>query len=394
MLCLSCLLFTFSVSLKSSFSILPAAHLLMLLVSPSPSLPDLSRLLHALIHELILQLLQHYPGSYLSQAQEGNLRYLTSFTSPSAAVEWCLTFQKAALYLAYPEPLLNLSSFAVQVDAKGRLVFRGPRFKMGLCEGSPSSITPSGEGRAEYHGALVSQAGRYADGAAHGGQIVADVGLAVKVLRSWRLSSSSSSRDDGGGGDGGGGASGELLVGHSQSSSSFVRSAAVADEQLQQSQQKQQQQPWGSISAPNEVVCSSNSRRDLDTDNALLSSHLPVADEGSLPCFLAYAAESHRDSSATVPPGSGSSNTGPAASPTAVAVDLTWLGSYLFKGNPNPLEMVGFSPGCLTGRSYPAEPPKGKGLRVVQRVGVMDRILVRLPAVVEEPQRSNMRLLA
>lgn len=95
----------------------------------------------------MLKTLTSFPGSYLVRAQEGDLKYMAAFTSPAAAAEWCLTVQEASLYLPYPLEVLGLSSCGVQLDATGRLVFRGPRFKMGLSEGTPRCILPDHMGR-------------------------------------------------------------------------------------------------------------------------------------------------------------------------------------------------------------------------------------------------------
>lgn len=65
-----------------------------------------------------------------------------STCTPAAA-----SLQEAALYLPYPAELLGFSSFGVQLDVRGRLVFRGPRFKMGLNEGTPTCILPDHLGR-------------------------------------------------------------------------------------------------------------------------------------------------------------------------------------------------------------------------------------------------------
>lgn len=95
----------------------------------------------------MLQLLRSFPGSYLVRAQQGDMRYMLAFNSPAAAVAWGLTLQEASLYLPYPQAVLGLSSFGVQLDEGGRLVFRGPRFKMGLSQGSPKVILPDHQGR-------------------------------------------------------------------------------------------------------------------------------------------------------------------------------------------------------------------------------------------------------
>jgi hypothetical protein len=58
-----------------------------------------------------------------------------------------LLLQEASLYLPYPDALLSLPGCGVQLDGGGRLVLRGPRLKLGLCEGTPSSVSISSIGR-------------------------------------------------------------------------------------------------------------------------------------------------------------------------------------------------------------------------------------------------------
>lgn len=59
---------------------------------PAPCHVCRCRCLHNVLHRLMLQLLSsHFPGSYLIRAQEGELRYLAAFNSPTAAAAWCIT---------------------------------------------------------------------------------------------------------------------------------------------------------------------------------------------------------------------------------------------------------------------------------------------------------------
>lgn len=55
--------------------------------------------------------------------------------------------QEAALYAPYPHELLRFPGFGVQLDGRGRLVFRGPRLKAGFSEGVPNCILPDHMGR-------------------------------------------------------------------------------------------------------------------------------------------------------------------------------------------------------------------------------------------------------
>ena len=59
------------------------------------------------------------------------------------------------------------------------------RLRMGVCEGVPRAIVPDHLGRADYHGASINSAARYMDAAAHGGQIVCDAAMALKVISTW-----------------------------------------------------------------------------------------------------------------------------------------------------------------------------------------------------------------
>jgi hypothetical protein len=58
-----------------------------------------------------------------------------------------LLLQETALYAPYPHELLRFPGFGVQLDGRGRLVFRGPRLKAGFSEGLPNCILPDHMGR-------------------------------------------------------------------------------------------------------------------------------------------------------------------------------------------------------------------------------------------------------
>ncbi|EFJ44638.1 hypothetical protein VOLCADRAFT_95039 [Volvox carteri f. nagariensis] len=143
-------------------------------------------------------------GGYMCRSQDGELKYMVAFACPESAVEWAVLLQDVMLYVKWPEAALKYWGRETY-DERGRLVFRGPRsgldagqerltgfppvlfrMKIGLCEGCPRSITPDHVGRADYHGASVNQAARYMDAAAHGGMVVVEEGLALKVMDKWR----------------------------------------------------------------------------------------------------------------------------------------------------------------------------------------------------------------
>lgn len=81
-------------------------------------------------------------GGYLVKTYEAELKYMATFSSAAAAVEWCLVMQEAALHLPYSDDLLRHHQFRPECDAGGQLVFRGPRLKMGVAEGPPTCIVP------------------------------------------------------------------------------------------------------------------------------------------------------------------------------------------------------------------------------------------------------------
>lgn len=91
------------------------------------------------------------------------------------------------MYAPWPPALLSLPGLAeVHAPGDGALLFRGPRLKMGVCEGVPQSVEPDHVGRADYHGASVNQAARFMDVAAHGGQVACEEALTCGIFR-WGL---------------------------------------------------------------------------------------------------------------------------------------------------------------------------------------------------------------
>lgn len=79
---------------------------------------------------------------------------------PQVALEWCLLLQVSLLQVPWPTDLLGLPPFLPELDIQGRLLFKGPRIKMGICSGKPKTIIPDHLGRADYHGATINQAAR------------------------------------------------------------------------------------------------------------------------------------------------------------------------------------------------------------------------------------------
>ncbi|GAX74578.1 hypothetical protein CEUSTIGMA_g2027.t1 [Chlamydomonas eustigma] len=139
--------------------------------------------IHLLIAGIIRCTLREVPGSYLCRMQDGDLKYMVVFSSPLAAIAWCLVMQEVMLFAAWSPDVLLHDKFKVERGADGELLFRGPRLKMGVCEGQPKTIIPDHLARADYHGASVNQSARYMDAGAHGGQVVCEEKLAVEVLK-------------------------------------------------------------------------------------------------------------------------------------------------------------------------------------------------------------------
>jgi hypothetical protein len=111
-----------------------------------------------LLRRVMAAALDAVPGGYLCREQEGELKYMLAFPSAAAALEWCLLVQEAAMYAPWPASVLETPEFAeVHAPGDGALLFRGPRLKMGVCEGVPRSILCDHVGRVDYHGASVNQ---------------------------------------------------------------------------------------------------------------------------------------------------------------------------------------------------------------------------------------------
>ena len=72
---------------------------------------------------------------------------MLAFNSPCAALAWCLVMQEAAMYADWPETALQY--FKEETASRKKILFRGPRLKMGVCDGMPKTIIPDHLGRAD-----------------------------------------------------------------------------------------------------------------------------------------------------------------------------------------------------------------------------------------------------
>ncbi|GLI69538.1 hypothetical protein VaNZ11_014183 [Volvox africanus] len=121
------------------------------------------------------------------ECKEFNGSFMTTFASPTSAVEWALTLQLALVAMPWPEDLLNCEAAAVVLNPENNaLLFRGLRCRVGIYAGAIDRVTPHAKtGRADYFGQPVNRAARLMT-AALGGQVVLDQNLLDEVLEEWR----------------------------------------------------------------------------------------------------------------------------------------------------------------------------------------------------------------
>ncbi|GAX77398.1 hypothetical protein CEUSTIGMA_g4844.t1 [Chlamydomonas eustigma] len=167
---------------------LPTVTIVFVMVEPCDGLTKtIASDIHKELLTLICSILRQIPGSYLVLEQEGDLKYMSAFDSAEAACSFCLAVQECSMYVLWSKTVLSLWPEQWDKISPGnhQLLFRGPRLKMGVCEGVPGSIMPNHLGRADYHGACVNQAARFMDAAAHGGQIACEENTATRVMDAW-----------------------------------------------------------------------------------------------------------------------------------------------------------------------------------------------------------------
>lgn len=91
------------------------------------------------------------------------------------------------MYMDWPQQVLSHPGFEEVLNPVTRQpLFRGPRLRMGLSEGQPSSVLPDHNGRANYHGGSINRAARFMDAAAQGGQVVTSIDLVRRIFMCWR----------------------------------------------------------------------------------------------------------------------------------------------------------------------------------------------------------------
>ncbi|KAK9861409.1 hypothetical protein WJX84_009398 [Apatococcus fuscideae] len=123
------------------------------------------------------------------ECQEADGDFMLVFENPVQAVNFCLQAQEALLQVHWEPDVLQLHH-CCPVLSQDRLLFVGPRVRMGMYEGTPVRIQPhTSSGRADYFGVLVNRAARFCHAAAHGGQVTAPHALTQSVISTWTGSS-------------------------------------------------------------------------------------------------------------------------------------------------------------------------------------------------------------
>ncbi|GAX78739.1 hypothetical protein CEUSTIGMA_g6176.t1 [Chlamydomonas eustigma] len=141
-------------------------------------------------HDMCLELVavmrsvvRQIPGSYFVRLQEAEMKYICIFRNAEDALYWCLAVQESIMYMDWMTSVLK--HWPSEFGDRGETLFRGPRLKMGMCEGIPNSILPDHMGRADYHGACINEAARFMDAGAHGGQVACDERTVQRVFKNW-----------------------------------------------------------------------------------------------------------------------------------------------------------------------------------------------------------------
>ncbi|KAI8476209.1 MAG: hypothetical protein J3K34DRAFT_271511 [Monoraphidium minutum] len=357
--------------------------------------PEL-RALALLLRSTLRAALECVPGGYLCREQEGDLKYMLAFDSAAGALTWCLLAQEALMYAPWPPCLLALPELAeVHAPGDGALLFRGPRLKMGVCEGVPQSLEPDHVGRADYHGASVNAAARFMDAAAHGGQIACEEGLAAGVFSAWRLGDvvhngvqRSSPALQGPGTVVPGGAAAARQAADAQPLGSRAPSAsggcgtaaslpAVDGAQPAMLWRRAAPASPGPEGGGGDLESASpltRSPRDATQQRLSIDSQLGRTPGDAPPTISRAQAASE---AAALLAGRAPQR---AVVLAAAPVRAHHLGTYVFKGS-DPIPMVALTTAALSPRMelMPRDEPKGKGRRVAERAGVADGAVAPLP---------------
>ncbi|GAX74576.1 hypothetical protein CEUSTIGMA_g2025.t1 [Chlamydomonas eustigma] len=397
-----------------------------------------AHVIHTIIAGIIHDTMRQVPGSYLCRMQDGDLKYMVVFSTPAAAIAWCLVMQETMLYASWPPSVLSYVKFRTEYSQDQRLMFRGPRLKMGVCEGQPKTIIPDHLARADYHGASINQSARYMDAGAHGGQVVCEEKLALEVLTLYKQAAALEEGQHGGddlsapehllpGNINYGGVTGSVDPDSGlQLSSSDIAAKSLSpagrkpppsdkpERQINDSDRHQTRQvstveevgrgpadaivetdPSGSLAA--RIV-----ERSHAVETGLTRSVASGSGQSALPWNGAVNNLAHRTNckSLVIPrddchdlqPNNGSDTH--SINHTAVEPHHWYMskeqsfrtsvlafrtGIFRFKGNNEDVHMVHLTTEPLMFRMFPSEPPKGKGNRIAEAAGLIMKAEARLP---------------
>ena len=296
--------------------------------------------IHSTLQTLIKSTLRLCPGGYLAKAQDGELKYLLTFSTTEAAVFWCFQLQMASIFAPWPETALRYWPEERGVgENEGVLLFRGPRIKIGIAAGHLRRIAADWTGRADVHGDSVNQAARFMDAAAWGGQIALEESLAVNVMESMRVTSMSYFHQL---------TAGDLNFSNSSYSNDEIALAqpplALSPIQLQEITPEVAQEAKLEVST---TIDPQGSQRPSKATPSALSGSFSLRKKSAKPSNDTWELPDHQHLQ---------------ADPLTLVCEK--LGRFTFKGSDEILDMVNLSPTSLLARPYPSDAPQGKGERV------------------------------
>ncbi|CAG9465129.1 unnamed protein product [Pedinophyceae sp. YPF-701] len=119
------------------------------------------------------------------ECQDLDGAFMIAFHDPGRAIQWAIRLQEALVQAPWPEALMDIPGFEVELDKYGKLLFRGLTVKIGIFEGRPVKVEPHKiTGRADYFGPLVNRAARLCFGLAQAGSIMMDKTTATRGMQS------------------------------------------------------------------------------------------------------------------------------------------------------------------------------------------------------------------
>ncbi|KAL0031937.1 hypothetical protein WJX79_006910 [Trebouxia sp. C0005] len=325
------------------------------------------------------------------ECQEADGDFMLAFSSPCDAARFCLSVQQLLLEGAWSDRVLALPGCGPALSSSMEVLWVGPRARMGISEAIPSRVVPhTTSGRADYFGPLVNRAARLCHSAAHGGQVLAPLDLVQHLVKTWA------------------GIDLELAAHHKP-----VKTAkAHSDTELAELEPLELHRRGGrrrnSLSLANHD--SSAVRSALGVAQKMSINLQAVAgpghDLGSIAEGLGDTANPPPSPSGTpnMPPGStllgpsplvrGMSGSGlgrlhrVGSNPindinrrsfSQVQVEVWHVGSFRFKGLPEPVHVMHLGSTLVSGRVFPSHTPSKKAERVAPALGL--QCIVAVPAI-------------